>query len=87
MLTEQTTLSTGIAQAARELGTAGAAYTQQQQAMSAMSWPGWSSASIRLPRHSQRSPGPGGFESVTSSEGGVRRVLTNAPDFMSDPDR
>ena len=29
--------------------------------------------------------GPGGFESVQTSEGGVRRVLTNAPDFLSDP--
>lgn len=83
MLTEQTSISSGIARMARELGTAGATSTQQQQDMSEE----LSSLIKRLdtiaPAQPQ-APGPGGFESVQTSEGGVRKVLTNAPDFMSD---
>jgi hypothetical protein len=83
MLTEQTSISSGIARMARELGSAGATSTQQQQDMSEE----LSSLIKRLDTIApaqQPTPGPGGFETVQTSEGGVRKVLTNAPDFMSD---
>jgi hypothetical protein len=84
MLTEQTAISTGIAKMARELGSAGASSTQQQQDMSDE----LSSLIKRLDTiapATPQSPGPGGFETVQSADGSVRRVLSNAPDFMSDP--
>jgi hypothetical protein len=83
MLTEQTTLSTGIAQAAREIGATGAANTQHQRDVSdELAGLVKRLDTIATPQAS--GPPSGGFESVTSSEGGVRRVLSNAPDFMSD---
>jgi hypothetical protein len=83
MLTEQTTLSTGIAQAARELGSAGAATTQHQRDVSD-ELAGLVKRLDTIATPQPAGPPAGGFESVKSSEGGVRRVLTNAPDFMSD---
>ena len=82
MLTEQTSISTGIAKMARDIGSAGASSQQQQQNMN-------QELSSLIKRLDNIAPtpqaGPGGFESVQTSDGGVRRVLTNAPDFLSDP--
>ena len=85
MLTEQTSISTGIAKMARDLGSAGATTSQQQHDMTEE----LSGLIKRLdniaPTPAPQPAGPGGFETVQTSEGGVRRVLTNAPDFLSDP--
>jgi hypothetical protein len=82
MLTEQTSISTGIAKMARDFGSAGVSSQQQQQDMN-------QELSSLIKRLDNIAPtpqaGPGGFESVKTSDGGVRRVLTNAPDFLSDP--
>ena len=89
MLTEQSTVSTEIARITRDMGKAGHT-EEQQQVMNAE----LSNLIQRLdniapapsPQQPQRpAAGPGGFETVKTSDGGVRRVLTNAPDFMSDP--
>jgi uncharacterized protein YukE len=82
MLTEQTSISTGIAKMARDFGSAGASSQQEQQNMN-------QELSSLIKRLDNIAPtpqaGPGGFESVQTSDGGVRRILTNAPDFLSDP--
>jgi chromosome segregation ATPase len=83
MLTEQTTISSGIAKIARDIGTTGASNQQQQQDMNEE----LSSLIKRLDNITPTpapQPGTGGFETVQTNEG-VRRVLTNAPDFLSDP--
>ena len=82
MLTEQTTLSSGIAQAARELGASGAASTQQQRDVSdELAGLVKRLDTIATPASTSAS---GSGDAAKSSESGVRRVLTNAPDFMSD---
>ena len=81
MLTEQTSISTGIAKMARDMGSAGESSQQQQQNMN-------QELTSLIKRLDNIAPtpqaGPGGFESVQTTDG-VRRVLTNAPDFLSDP--
>jgi hypothetical protein len=83
MLTEQTTIAAGIATMARDIGTTGASNQQQQHDMNQE----LSSLIKRLDDFAPTpapQPGTGGFETVQTNEG-VRRVLTNAPDFLSDP--
>lgn len=84
LLTEQTTVSSGITRAVREMSSSGGGgLSQSNQDLS-------DEISSLIKRLDTLAPVPGGspsggFETVQTSEGGVRRVLSNAPDFMSDP--
>jgi uncharacterized phage infection (PIP) family protein YhgE len=74
MLTEQTAIASDISRLARSLG---AADTKSQQAMT-------DELSSLVRRLDAITPPPAP-DNAPRSEGGVRRILNNAPDFMSDP--
>jgi uncharacterized phage infection (PIP) family protein YhgE len=82
LLTEQTTIAAHIAKMARDMG-ANAPSAQEQQEMT-QELSGLVRRLDTIAPAQQAAAGPGGFETVQTAEGGVRRVLTNAPDFMSD---
>ncbi|MDQ2682042.1 MAG: methyl-accepting chemotaxis protein [Chloroflexota bacterium] len=84
MLTEQTTVSTGLTRAAREMATSPSG-TQSSQELSEEIAGLMKRLDTIAPVPGGNAPPAGGFESVQTSEGGVRRVLSNAPDFLSDP--
>jgi hypothetical protein len=84
MLTEQTSIAANLAKLAREFGTRLPSAEEQQEMNQELS--GLIKRLDTIGPVPQATAGPGGFENVQTAEGGVRRVLTNAPDFLSDAD-